>query len=247
MSTLGDVPGLGDVVGIKNVLIFSPAPYEYTNVAGSHFVQDSLWNYKNLSESGAVGADKRPGQFLVFFVNRIPIFTKIWEAKIIRWFRTERLPVCPNSHKPCWSCAAVTPLWCNHQIIVHYVGLKGINEHESSLDSDKGIGNIERHIFAAHFVERADHAALEDRPEPLNGLSVDSSDDILPSRMVNGSVRVILVERIVAWILISAKQADPMRHRFADEGGECGGIHVCDHARNHIALTCPASAPVRQI
>jgi hypothetical protein len=27
------------------------------------------------------------------------------------------------------------------------------------------LGNIERHVFAAYFVERADNTALEDRPE----------------------------------------------------------------------------------
>ena len=30
--------------------------------------------------------------------------------------------------------------------------------------------NGERHIFGAHFVERADYTALEDRPEAFNGL-----------------------------------------------------------------------------
>jgi hypothetical protein len=32
------------------------------------------------------------------------------------------------------------------------------------------LGNIERHIFPAHFVEGADYTALEDRPESFNGL-----------------------------------------------------------------------------
>jgi hypothetical protein len=42
-------------------------------------------------------------------------------------------------------------------------------------------GNIERHVFAApFFVVRANHAALENRPETLDGLSVDCADDILP-------------------------------------------------------------------
>lgn len=99
------------------------------------------------------------------------------------------------------------------------------------------LGNIERHVFSAHFVERADHAALEDRPKSLDGLSMDGADDILASRMVNGRVWVVRVERIVAWVLIGAKQTDPVRHRFADEGGESGRIHICNHARNHIALT----------
>jgi hypothetical protein len=34
------------------------------------------------------------------------------------------------------------------------------------------LGNIERHIFAAHFVERTDHATLENRPEAFDGLCV---------------------------------------------------------------------------
>src|SRR3984893_1288299 len=60
------------------------------------------------------------------------------------------------------------------------------------------LGNIEWHIFAAHFVECADHAALENRPEAFDGLGVDCANDILPSRMVNSRVWIILIERIVA-------------------------------------------------
>jgi hypothetical protein len=33
-------------------------------------------------------------------------------------------------------------------------------------------GNIERHIFSAHLIERADYAALDDRPEAFDGLRV---------------------------------------------------------------------------
>jgi len=76
--------------------------------------------------------------------------------------------------------------------------------------SELKLGNIQRHIFAAHFVERADYAALQDRPKSFNRLSVDSADDILTSRMVNGRARVIHVERFIARILIRAKQADIM-------------------------------------
>jgi hypothetical protein len=103
--------------------------------------------------------------------------------------------------------------------------------------SELELGNIERYIFATHFVERADDAALEDRPEAFDGLSMNCSNDVLPSRMVNSRVWVIPVKQVVAWILIGAKQADPVRHRFADEGSESGGIHVCNHARNDVALT----------
>jgi hypothetical protein len=98
------------------------------------------------------------------------------------------------------------------------------------------LGNIERHIFAAHFVERADHAALENRPESFDRLSMNCANDILTSRMVNSRVRVILVEGIVARILIGTKQADFMGDGFADEGGESSGIHIRDHASDHVSL-----------
>jgi hypothetical protein len=97
-------------------------------------------------------------------------------------------------------------------------------------------GNIQRHIFPAHFMECADHAALENRPEAFDGLRVDRADDVLTSRMVNSRVRVISVERIVARILSGAEQADFMRDGFADESGESGGIHVRDYPRDHISL-----------
>jgi hypothetical protein len=102
--------------------------------------------------------------------------------------------------------------------------------------SELEFGNVERHIFAAHFVECADHATLKDRPEAFDGLGVDCSYDILTTRVINSRVWIILVERIVARILIGAKQADFVRHRFADERGESGGIHVRDHARDDVSF-----------
>ena len=102
-------------------------------------------------------------------------------------------------------------------------------------------GDIKRHVFAAHFVECADDAALEDRPEALDGLSVDCANDILASRMVNSRMRVIPVERIVARILIGAKQTDFVGDGVADEGGKSSGIHVRDYPRDHISLAADSA------
>ena len=38
--------------------------------------------------------------------------------------------------------------------------------------------DIQRHIFAAHLVERADRSALEDRPEALNRVRVNGPVDV---------------------------------------------------------------------
>jgi hypothetical protein len=98
------------------------------------------------------------------------------------------------------------------------------------------LGNIERHIFAAHFVECADHAALEDRPEPFDCLSVNCADDVLASRMVNGRVRKIFVESPISGPLISAKQADLVGDGFSHKRVKRCGLDVRDYPRNHIAL-----------
>jgi hypothetical protein len=55
--------------------------------------------------------------------------------------------------------------------------------------SELELGDIKRHIFAAHFVKCADHAALEDRPKAFNGLSVDCADNILTFGVVNDTMR----------------------------------------------------------
>jgi hypothetical protein len=56
------------------------------------------------------------------------------------------------------------------------------------------LGNIERHIFGAHLMKRPHRAALEDGPEALDCLGVNRTDDVLAFGMVNGRVRIILVE-----------------------------------------------------
>jgi len=49
--------------------------------------------------------------------------------------------------------------------------------------------DVQRHVFGAHFVERADNAALEDRPETLDCVSVDRADDVLTAFVVHGLMR----------------------------------------------------------
>jgi hypothetical protein len=98
-------------------------------------------------------------------------------------------------------------------------------------------GNVQRHVFGAHLVERPDHAAFEDRPETLNRIRVDRADDVLALGVVNGCVWIFLVELPVAFPLISAEQADLVRDGFADKFAERVGLNVLDHAGDHIALS----------
>src|ERR1700730_17121083 len=96
--------------------------------------------------------------------------------------------------------------------------------------------NIERHIFAAHFVERADNAALEDRPEAFDSLRVDCPYDVLAPGMVNSSVREIFVEALVSGPLIGAKQADFVRNGFSHKCIKRCSLDVSDHAGDNVPL-----------
>src|SRR5208282_632074 len=96
--------------------------------------------------------------------------------------------------------------------------------------------NVERHIFGAHFVESADHAAFEDRPEALDCLSVDCANHVLAFGMVNRRVRIFLVEFPVALPLIGAEQANLVRNGLAYEVTERISADVFDHAGDDVTL-----------
>ena len=98
------------------------------------------------------------------------------------------------------------------------------------------LGNIERHVFGAHLVERADHAALEDRPEALNCLRVDRADNVLTLGVVDNGVGIFLVEVLIANPLVGAEQANLVRNCFVYKADECGSTDVLNkHERRH----CP--------
>src|SRR5260221_11886612 len=101
--------------------------------------------------------------------------------------------------------------------------------------------DIQRHVFGAHLVKRAHHAALEDRPEALNRLGMNRADDVLALGVVNGRVRIFLVEFFVALPLIGAEQANFVRNGFAHEVTERIGADVLANARDHVALALDRS------
>src|SRR5438128_2476531 len=54
--------------------------------------------------------------------------------------------------------------------------------------------DVQRQVLFADVVERADNAALNQRPEAFNGLGMDGADNVLTSLVVNDGVRVVLAE-----------------------------------------------------
>lgn len=75
--------------------------------------------------------------------------------------------------------------------------------------------DVERQILGADVVEAAHDAALQQRPEAINGLRVDDAAHIFAATVANGLVRVIGGQANVAAMFIGGDQADLLGYRGA--------------------------------
>src|SRR5258708_4271451 len=98
------------------------------------------------------------------------------------------------------------------------------------------LSDVERQVLGADFVERADHASLEDRPEAFNRVGVDRSDHVLALGVVDNLVRKLRVETAIAYPLIRDQQAHLLRNRAAHETLEGHGIYASNNPCYDVAL-----------
>jgi len=112
--------------------------------------------------------------------------------------------------------------------------------------AELSLGNIERHVFLANFVECADDGALEDRPEAFDGLRVDRANHIEAGRVVDdGVLRELLIEVLIAYPLVGAEQAYFIRDGFIYEGRQGGSLYVLNNAGDNITLAANSASDRR--
>ena len=80
------------------------------------------------------------------------------------------------------------------------------------------LSHVQRQILTAHFMERTHHATFQDGPEAFNGVRVDGTDHIVALGVVDGFVREVFPQVLVAYPLIRNQQADSIRDGFTYEG-----------------------------
>src|ERR1700733_4256005 len=66
------------------------------------------------------------------------------------------------------------------------------------------LGNVEREIFAADFVKASHDAALQQRPEAINRLSVHDAINILLFGVTNEGVRIGVLQITIAGMFIGS-------------------------------------------
>ena len=102
--------------------------------------------------------------------------------------------------------------------------------------AERKLRDVEREIFGADFVERADHAAFEDRPKAFNRVRVDRADNVLMPAVIDCAVRVLAQVIAIARPRIRRQQTHFVGDRFADKIDNGLGRDFFQNAGHDIAL-----------
>src|SRR5690348_11127333 len=107
--------------------------------------------------------------------------------------------------------------------------------------AERELGNVERQVFRANFMECSHHAALEDRPEAFDGIRMNGAVDVLTASVIDGLVReaaarIAATDQTVCGPLIGADQRDATRHSFAHEVEQRNRVNGFDHASDDVAF-----------
>ena len=102
--------------------------------------------------------------------------------------------------------------------------------------------DVQREILGADLMESPDHSALNQAPKALNRIGMNGTDNILASGMVNGDMREILGEMLIAHPFIGAEQANLGRNAFMNEPFKGSGADVLDHAGDDFALAANSAS-----
>ena len=97
--------------------------------------------------------------------------------------------------------------------------------------------DVQRHILGRHFVKSAHYAALKQRPETLNRVGVNGTDNVLVFAVVNHFVRKRSRQIDIAGPRIRSEQTYLVGNGFPDKLGYAGAINVFQDASDNIALT----------
>lgn len=100
------------------------------------------------------------------------------------------------------------------------------------------LSNIERKVFAAHLVVGADDTPLQDRPEALNRIRVDRTDDVLTPGVIDGPVGELLGRQsAIGRPIIVGNETDLGRNGLAHELHDGAGVGLVNDLGDHTALT----------
>ena len=107
--------------------------------------------------------------------------------------------------------------------------------------SELKLSDVQMQIFFANLMISSNNATFQNRPEALNRIGVNCSNDMLANGVINELVREAMLQPHIAGVSISAEKANAVRDGFPNESFKRLPIGVLDNASNYVALAldCP--------
>lgn len=102
--------------------------------------------------------------------------------------------------------------------------------------SELKLGNVQRHVFGANFVECADNAALNQRPKTLNRVGVNRADDIFLRPMANETMRIFFTKPVIGAEIVSRQQTDFVGNCLMNEADQRFAVEAIEDAGDNLAL-----------
>jgi hypothetical protein len=126
----------------------------------------------------------------------------------------ETTPIAPAP--VCWPLSSLAEtVTSNHASAACYRRIKNVRVHAVVVTELK-FRNVQRQVFGADFMERADNTALEDAPKAFNRVGMNCTNNILLFLVVYSLARIFFQARIDL-VFICRQQADLVRYRFANK------------------------------
>jgi hypothetical protein len=95
---------------------------------------------------------------------------------------------------------------------------------------------VQRQIFLAHIVVRAEHSALEQRPERFDAVRMDLAAHVLAIAVLDDFMRHRPFQVAIASVFISRDQLNLVADGIAHKTGQRLRIRVLDHLADHVTL-----------
>jgi hypothetical protein len=96
--------------------------------------------------------------------------------------------------------------------------------------------DVQRQILFADFVETTHDAALEDRPEALDGVGVNCANNMLACGMIDHAMRKLFANSLVAAECVGTEQANFGRDGLADKDFELSAVNARKNTGDDIAF-----------
>src|SRR5206468_6138718 len=101
--------------------------------------------------------------------------------------------------------------------------------------------DVERKVLVTHLVERADDAALYQRPKAFDGLRMDAAMHVLTIPVIYHAVREMAIKVVISAMFVGRDKADSVRNCLTHEGVKRSRVHSLNDTTDDVTFALNGS------